>query len=285
MKRPPREAIGSDQECRAFYEEVGARFPEAETVYHDYKGMTRFEVVLDVLQPFAKKGIKALDIGCSEGTYTIPYVQAGGIAHGIDVSSELIEVAKQNAHAQLGQTEFITFEVGDALDLGRHKHKYDMVLFSEVLEHLNNPNQALRQIADILRPGSHLILTAPTPLFEIYPAPTFDYLHQFLSGRLKEEQLIDSSATRLSSCGVSRTIYRHDGFYPLALRRFVTSFGFRCIKMMTCTPYYPAERTVVAQLFRTLARPRVRRLVMRVPFLNLFSQTNVQLFRRIESSG
>jgi len=39
----------------------------------------------------------------------------------------------------------------------------DVVTFLEVLEHLKNPWLCLKNIADLIRPGGHLILTTPNP--------------------------------------------------------------------------------------------------------------------------
>ena len=55
--------------------------------------------------------------------------------------------------------------VDDGVDLTRRlpyeDGTWDLVLLTEVVEHLADPSGLLREVARILRPGGHLILTAP----------------------------------------------------------------------------------------------------------------------------
>ncbi|MFM5962085.1 MAG: class I SAM-dependent methyltransferase, partial [Dolichospermum sp.] len=39
--------------------------------------------------------------------------------------------------------------------------KFDVVLFDEVIEHLAHPDEFLKTIAHMLKPGGHIVLTTP----------------------------------------------------------------------------------------------------------------------------
>jgi len=79
-----------------------------------------------------------LDVGCGEG-YTLAALRAGGITcpmSGIDFSAEAIALAKQ-------RVPDASFEVEDALVVAQAGRKYDLVLMTEVLEHIPSPERML----------------------------------------------------------------------------------------------------------------------------------------------
>ncbi len=51
--------------------------------------------------------------------------------------------------------------VGDALGLPFGSGSFDTVLCTQVLEHLSSPSLAFGEMARVLRPGGHLLLTSP----------------------------------------------------------------------------------------------------------------------------
>jgi 2-polyprenyl-3-methyl-5-hydroxy-6-metoxy-1,4-benzoquinol methylase len=139
-------------------------YPES-LIVHGIKDKTsRYTAVIGEIEPFAMKGRSLLDVGCNDSVYTIPYALMDGKAHGIDVSKSLTDGATQKSEAL--QLSKVTFEVADIEDFVCSE-KYDVVLMSEVIEHLINPDKALLNIEKCLRNVGVFILTAPTPLFEI----------------------------------------------------------------------------------------------------------------------
>ncbi len=60
--------------------------------------------------------------------------------------------------------------VASAYQTGMPDASADTVLMSEVLEHLEEPAAALREVARVLRPGGHLMLTVPF-LWHIHERP------------------------------------------------------------------------------------------------------------------
>ena len=63
---------------------------------------------------------------------------------------------------------------GDILDLPIKDGYFDTVLLFEVLEHLDNPQNAIKEINRILKPGGTLLFTVPF-LYQLHEIP-FDYL-------------------------------------------------------------------------------------------------------------
>lgn len=97
-----------------------------------------------------------LDIGCGDGTAAA--VAAPLLHHhriiGVDWSQDALRRAR--AHLQ----HPVRGELTDG-GLPFRSESADAVLFSEVIEHLVDPDSALDEIRRVLRPGGHLMLSTP----------------------------------------------------------------------------------------------------------------------------
>lgn len=99
-------------------------------------------------------GKRLLDAGCGVGTYTHVLQRAGAIALGVDVEEARVAKAK-------GEPSSATFVVASVEQLPCRAGSFDLVFSHEVIEHLQDDQQALREAARVLRPGGHLVLYAP----------------------------------------------------------------------------------------------------------------------------
>jgi SAM-dependent methyltransferase len=99
---------------------------------------------------------KVLDIGCGNGFLASRLAQKGYAVTGIDVSPDGVVLAKK-AYPDL------VFEVASAYDnlTDRFGDDFDLVVSSEVIEHLYFPEILLRSAYSLLRVGGSLIVTTP----------------------------------------------------------------------------------------------------------------------------
>lgn len=95
------------------------------------------------------KGVKILDIGCGGGLLSEPLARLGAEVTGLDANPELIEVAKAHAKAQGVK---VTYRTGLIEEL-KPSEKYDVVLASEVLEHVAEPSLFIEHAAAHVRKG------------------------------------------------------------------------------------------------------------------------------------
>jgi SAM-dependent methyltransferase len=104
------------------------------------------------------KGDTVLDVGCGNGALAHSLAAKGGaIVTGIDLNADSIETArKERAHPNL------TFMVGDATQ-PQKTGRFDVVVMSNVLEHIKNRPETLRAIVDAAQPQKVLMRV---PLFE-----------------------------------------------------------------------------------------------------------------------
>ena len=108
--------------------------------------------LLDRLEP----GMDLLDVGCGPGTITIDLAArvAPGSVVGIDRSDEVI--AQAGALARSRGVENVTFATGDVYALDFPDASFDVVHAHQVLQHLREPVDALRELRRVLRPGGTL---------------------------------------------------------------------------------------------------------------------------------
>ncbi len=263
----------------AFCEQLGNQYPETELVHADRRVGSRYWTVFNELRPFALAGRKLIDIGCNDGVYTIPYCEAGGNATDVDISSSLVKKCDAKAKTLKFPCSFITAGI-DLPDFRQHViETFEVALFSEVLEHVRNPARALSSIRSLLKEGGHMILTTPTPLFNGMDSK-WKYPIAMLGGRrlLETHVVYTREIPVLLRYGIASSKYRHDGYYPRALKSHVEGFGFALIKSYTIG--YPEK--VRQALFFMRALGSDHEMTMRtVPLLNLVGITNVTIFRAV----
>jgi tRNA (mo5U34)-methyltransferase len=105
-------------------------------------------------------GMRALDIGCNAGFYSLALAQRGASVLGIDVDPHYLRQAEW-ARAQFGvSADQLTVRRMQVYDLARIRGTFDVVLFLGVLYHLRYPLLALDIVAE--RVGDLLVLQTLT---------------------------------------------------------------------------------------------------------------------------
>lgn len=103
------------------------------------------------------KGETVLDVGCGYGVLAFSMAEAGGIVTGIEISERNFNGAQENfSHPN------ITYLLGDVLETD-FDQSFDVVVMSNVLEHLPNRPEFLRNVTRSVSPKRFLIRV---PLFE-----------------------------------------------------------------------------------------------------------------------
>ena len=103
--------------------------------------------------PYLKPNLTVLDVGCGPGTITTDiaqnYVPQGHVT-GLDVP-DVLDKAREYA-ASKGVSN-ITFTAGDALNLPFPDASFDVVHAHQVLQHVSDPVQVLREMRRVAKPG------------------------------------------------------------------------------------------------------------------------------------
>lgn len=102
-----------------------------------------------------KKNLKVLDIGCGVGNFSLAVADLGCSVVGVDVDASSIEYANKRK-----ENLDCTFHVGNAHSLD-FKKLFDIIICSEVLEHLKYPEKLLMFISKHLDKKGLLFLSIP----------------------------------------------------------------------------------------------------------------------------
>ncbi len=102
----------------------------------------------NLMRYIAKAGneeISILEVGCGEGHLAHQILdEFSNITYtGLDITPEIVEMAR----GANPEGEFLTGSAYDLADF--YNHKYDIVVMSEVLEHLEYPEQALKELTKV----------------------------------------------------------------------------------------------------------------------------------------
>ena len=108
-----------------------------------------------------ERGVVA-DLGCGPGVMLseILLSQPGWTGHGLDISQAAVRYAERLA-VQKGVADRVDVREGDISRLPYPSNSIDVVVASEVLEHVPDLCGALREIARVLRHGGRAAITLP----------------------------------------------------------------------------------------------------------------------------
>jgi SAM-dependent methyltransferase len=123
------------------------------------RNFTYFYTLQFLQEPCIKQIVrgKVLDVGCGVGTLALYLAKKGALVLGVDVSPRAIEIA--NYAKQANQLKQVVFKAGE-LQLG--KPYFDLVICSEVIEHIADDQSFLRIINSNLKANGILYLSTPT---------------------------------------------------------------------------------------------------------------------------
>ncbi|KZZ93594.1 Methyltransferase type 11 [Ascosphaera apis ARSEF 7405] len=105
--------------------------------------------VLPVLRP----DMKILDVGCGPGSITIDFAQRCPQGHVIGVEYIEDPLPGARAGAEAAGLKNIEFQVGDVHDLPFPDDTFDLVHVHQVLQHVDDPVHALKEMRRVCKPG------------------------------------------------------------------------------------------------------------------------------------
>jgi SAM-dependent methyltransferase len=97
-------------------------------------------------------GGRLLDAGCGTGHNLLEFGTSGS-ARGVDASPEAIEFCHRRGLTAVTQGRIEQLPFGDA--------SFDLILATDVLEHLQDDRLAMRELRRVGAPGSRLLVTVP----------------------------------------------------------------------------------------------------------------------------
>lgn len=186
-----------------------------------------------------------LDIGCGTGSFAQQLSSLGKRVTGVEVDSG--KVSSASAFCDL----FVQGDIESAETIRRLEalgRRYDLLIFSEVLEHLVYPDRILRNLKPFLRENGSLLAVLPNVAF-------YKTRLTHLRGRwpLRSEGIFDKTHLHFFTLETARELVRESGFRITALEMTHYSVRFRFLYdwLVRWSPGLFGEQFVI----RASARP------------------------------
>ena len=107
-------------------------------------------------------GIRTLDAGCGNGSFSIFSRIRGNDSVGISNEESELETAKEQARMlELSGITFRLLDLKNLEDVRAELGDYDQVICFETIEHILDDDKLVRNLAGLLKPGGRLLLTTP----------------------------------------------------------------------------------------------------------------------------
>ena len=101
--------------------------------------------------------VRALDLGCGDGTTAVPLARLGADVVGIDIAKNLVDAGNRRA-AELGLSR-LKFEEGDASNLqGVGDHSFDLTLSVFGAMFAPKPFDVAREMVRVTKPGGRIVM-------------------------------------------------------------------------------------------------------------------------------
>ncbi len=148
--------------------------------YPDFKDVGYY--FKNYLKVYLKPGVKLLDIGCGRQAFGEDYYKKAALKVGLDTDQKALAENKLMDEKIWADIENVSLKIG----------KFDVIIAQWVLEHISNPEKALKNINQLCQKNGYFIFMTPnllSPLIflsKIFPITLKKYLRKILLG-IKEE--------------------------------------------------------------------------------------------------
>lgn len=116
-------------------------------------------------------GVRILDVGCGVGILSEALAIAGAEVVGIDPSENLLRVAKEHKLKTMKEHPLMNLTYYSELVedfAAKNKEKFDVVVASEIVEHVPDPEFILKHSIKALKPGGSIFMTTMNRTFRSF---------------------------------------------------------------------------------------------------------------------
>jgi 2-polyprenyl-6-hydroxyphenyl methylase/3-demethylubiquinone-9 3-methyltransferase len=130
---------------------------------HEFNAARRDYIVSRIARHFGRDrdgkdafaGLRILDVGCGAGLLCEPLAERGATVVGIDPTARNIEIARWHAAEKAVPVAYRHCLAEHVLETGE---RFDVVLNTEVVEHVADPGQLMKECCALVKPGGVMIV-------------------------------------------------------------------------------------------------------------------------------
>lgn len=130
-------------------------YDEIHCAGYAYAYKNRVKHTLDMVSKIAPPGSTILDLAGAQGNFSLTLAELGYDVVWNDLREELAGYVALKY--ERGKIRYLP---GNIFDL-KNEEAYDLVLITEVIEHVAHPDQFLQQVSRLVKPGGWIVMTTP----------------------------------------------------------------------------------------------------------------------------
>ncbi|MEA3248019.1 MAG: methyltransferase domain-containing protein [Gemmatimonadota bacterium] len=142
-------------------------FGEATNRGHTRAYRTRARHVMEMAAAVLQPGARILDLAAAQGNYTLWLAERG-----FDVTWNDLRADLEGYVRLKWERGTVRYAPGDAFALA-FPEPFDLVVTTEIIEHVAHPDEFLRKAASLTRPGGYVLLSTPNGGYFLSDRPRF----------------------------------------------------------------------------------------------------------------
>jgi len=132
-----------------------------------YAYENRRDRTLALVEEVVPRGSRILDVAAAQGNFSLTLAERGYRVTWNDLRADLVDYVKlKHEHGD------ITFAPGNVFEL-EFNRVFDCVVATEVIEHVAHPDDFLKKLSQMVRPGGYVVLTTPNGAYFRNHLPRF----------------------------------------------------------------------------------------------------------------
>lgn len=132
-----------------------------------YAYKNRQKSTLDLIKQSLPIGSSILDVAAAQGNFSLLLAEEGYKVTWNDLRDDLVDYVRLKY-----EKGNLNFAPGNVFDLDYENH-FDGVLITEIIEHVAHPDDFLKKIAKLVKPGGYIIMTTPLGNYFLNDLPKF----------------------------------------------------------------------------------------------------------------
>lgn len=167
MRRVPLDTSWPDSwKLSHHYDQLEVFGAEARTGYV-YAYDERRRRTLDLVKRAAPPPARVLDVAAAQGNFSLALAELGYDVTWNDLRAELADYVRLKH-----EKGTIHYAPGNAFELG-FRETFDIILITEIIEHVAHPDRFLAEVAQMVKPGGHVVMTTPNGAYFMNTLPRF----------------------------------------------------------------------------------------------------------------
>ena len=197
-----------------------------------------------ILAPYIRGSVSIGDLGCGQ----LPYYSMFDWDsiheyYGFDLSLESLKISARNIPPKLP----VRLVYQNANEIPVSDEKFDIVISSEVLEHVEDPHRYLEEIYRICKPGGYVSLSTPCASIYLYP-------HRLIASLLRPWTLGRLWKYLNAEKHWEEALSWHPGLRPSVLRTWMEDAGFSVVNHQSALWYYGTPIRPAWRIFSALEK-------------------------------